>query len=219
MIGQPPPINLWNILQGTTPGPSQNIFDPAADLASAVAAAHGDATTIRSLIEGALVAAMIAGALTSLIPTEANFGGPLAARLAGDMARPGIQVAINGPMEEYLLRVFPQKHLRAGMVVQGITEGVFSDAEIIEWCIASGLMENDVKMLLAYASAKRFDVLTKDDYATAQKAAADLIAYEIEASRIEYDGTIANIKVDLAQARKELKAGSTTYSGDLYLHV
>lgn len=219
MPAQPPPINIWNIIQGTTPGPSQTIFDPAADLATAVANAHGDAATIRSMVEGALVAAMIAGALTSLIPTEANFGGPLAARLAGDMARPGLQVAINGPMEEYLLRLFPQKHLRANMIVQGITEGAFTDAQIIEWCVASGLMENDIKMLLVYAGVKRFEKLTADDYKLVEKANADLVAYEIEASRIEYDGTIANIKLDLAQARKELKAGTTKYSGDLYIHV
>jgi hypothetical protein len=217
MPGQPAPINIWNLVTGSLPTSPQTIFDPVQDLADAVAAHHDDAAGLKGVIEAALVAAMIAGAITSLVPTESNFGGPLAARLAGDLSGPGIRVAINGPMEEYLLRLFPQKHLRANMIVQGITEGVFTDAQILDWCISSGLMQNDINMILTFARSKRFDRATAEDFALIKTLFHDSLMAQIDFQRIDLDAQIANVKLNLAQARKEFKAGATTYSGDLYV--
>jgi hypothetical protein len=78
-------------------------------------------------------------------------------------------------------------------------------------------MNNDIGMLLALARVKRFDRLTADDYKNLETAQHDLLTEQINFQRIDLDAQIANVKLNLAQAKKELKAASPTYSGDIYV--
>jgi hypothetical protein len=173
---------------------------------------QGDAAATQQAIYSAVLTLAAAAALVSFVPTEANCGAPVVGHIVDRFIKPLCDIAIAAPVKYYLDALFHFRHIRGNMVVQGISEGVFSDAQIQEWLAFSGLSINDMNMLLTLAAAKRFDRLTKDDYALLELYERDLRTTQIDIMKVDNDQMVADAKAELKEAKAALKAGEPTYT-------
>jgi hypothetical protein len=167
---------------------------------------RGPADTLRASIYGAIMVGVAGAAALSCVPTESNFGSVFAGSVLRDLVSPGIRVAINAPLSDYLENIFPVRELNVRLLVSGLESGALSDAEVVETAVDSGLKDREIKKLLKIAKVKRFEKECKDDFTILDRYENALLTEQITQGRNDIDAQIADLKADLKEAQKELAA-------------
>ncbi len=164
--------------------------------------AEKDPAKLRETIFDAIIALSTVAAALSLIPTEANFGGPLAARLLGDLVDPFRRRAYDGQIDVALRPLYPQGDVSPRLLVSGIEEGAITDAELHGELVRSGVREEAQMIIARVAAVKRFNVETKDDLALAREFQKEVNTATI---RTLQDQELDAIR-DLKERRREVLA-------------
>jgi hypothetical protein len=158
------------------------------------------------------VAAGVTLGILSLIPTESNFGGPLAARMFHDLLRPIVDNVYAGPTDLYLRQFFPTRPLPPRMVVQAVEGGVATEQELLEALTEDGITNKGILLAVKTARLKRFEAETKDDFALVRTYNGELTKEAIAQLRDEEKAVIADLKqhrVTLVAQLGELEASGS----------
>ncbi len=153
---------------------------------------------VRSLY-GVLI---LAASALSFIPTEANFGGGLAAIMIHDVLDPFRRRVFDATIDLQLRPLFPTDDLNPRILVSGLETGAFELEELLDEAARSGTRPEAIKLLVKLAQVKRFDAATKDDYALVRTYHSELIKATIADVRDQEKAVIA----DLQSRRKDLVA-------------
>jgi len=148
------------------------------------------ATALRDSVE-VLAAAM---AVLSLIPTESNLGGPLAARLVGSLLAPVISTTYAGPLEDKLGALYPTGHVQTRLLVSMIEAGGIDDMDLVTELTASGVLDQSIQYVVKYARLKRFEAETRDDVALVKSYYDKMLAAVIQEGQDSERTIIADLK-------------------------
>jgi hypothetical protein len=148
------------------------------------------AAKIRTSIE----AIAVAGAILSLIPTESNVGGPLAARLIERLLHPFTEAAYTAPILDRLQAYFPTGHVQARMLVAMVQDGSIEEADLVAELVLGGVRNESIKIISRYARVKRFEAETKDDVALVKSYYDKWLTAQIAEAQDTEKAIIADLK-------------------------
>ncbi len=173
--------------------------------------AKTDPRGLGKLFTSLYTAAGIALGVLSLIPTESNFGGPLAARVFHDLLRPVVRRVYDGPTDLYLRQFFPTQPVSPRILVTGMEQGAFTEEDVIEILSEDGITDKGIQAAVKVARVGAFNAENKDDLALLHTYQTALITEAITLTKDAEKAIIADLqtrKKDLhTQLTKVLAAG------------
>jgi len=168
--------------------------------------AKSDPRGLAQAFTGLYVAAGVTLGILSLIPTESNFGGPLAARMFHDLLRPIVDNVYTGPTDLYLRQFFPTRPINPRILVTAIEQGAIGENELIAALAEDGITDKGIQLTVRAARLLRFQSVTKDDFALARTYNGELIKEAIAALKDEEKAVIAQLKSTRADLVNQLGA-------------
>ncbi len=154
--------------------------------------------------------AAVALALVSLIPTEANFGGPTASRLIDRLLAPFFSKVYGGPIENFLDSYFPTQEVGPRMLVSAVEAGGIEIPDLLEQLIEGGVKPKARDIIVRYARIKQFEVANKDDMALLRTYQTDLTRAQIATRQDELKVVLADLKAQRTALKAELKRVQAT---------
>jgi len=174
--------------------------------------AKTDPRGLGKLFTALYTAAGITLGILSLIPTENNFGGPLAARMFHDLLRPIVRNVYENPTDLALRKFFPSRPVSPRILVTGMEQGAFTEDQVIEVLTEDGITDKGIQAAVQVARVGAFNADNKDDLALLHTYQHALISEAIAIVKDGEKGIIADLqsrKKDLqGQLRTVLAAGA-----------
>jgi len=167
-----------------------------------IALYRGAPEAVRAGIQASILGAVGLAAALSMIPFESNFASHFAGSMLRDLASPGVSVAINAPVYDYLENLFPVKELAVRQLVQGIETGALSDADLIETAVDSGYKDREIVKLVKISKVARFTKETADDYTMLDRYQDAIISAQITNARTDIDDAIAAREAEIKEWQK-----------------
>jgi len=155
-----------------------------------IAKFRGDPKTLANVIRLGCIYATALACGVSLIPFTDNFASGFAGNMLTMFARPGWDMAVNGPLRDWLDNIFPTLEINVRLLVTGIENGALTDEEIVDTAVDAGYKDKEIKKLLKIAKMARFMKETKEDYAILDRYQDALISASIANARDEIDAAI-----------------------------
>jgi hypothetical protein len=149
---------------------------------------------LKELVLESVLAVSVASAVLSVIPLEANFGGPLAARLIGDIVHPWRRAAYDDQIDVALRPVYPTQDVSPRMLVTAIEGGAITDDDLHGELVRSGTRPEAAGIIARLALLKRFEAETKDDVALLRTYQSDINKATIQALQDELRSRLADLK-------------------------
>jgi len=163
---------------------------------------RGDPGAIRAGIQAAIFGALAVTTALSMIPFESNFASVFAGQLMHTLVSPGVNVAVNGPIRDYLDNIFPTAELNVRLLVTGIENGSLTDEDIIDTAVDSGIKDKEIVKLLKIAKMARFIKETREDYAMIDRYEDAFISYAITSGRAEIDEAIKDRQAMITELKR-----------------
>ncbi len=141
----------------------------------------------------------------SFIPTTNNLGGPLAARLIGDMISPFLSTVYDSQVRDQLDNLFPTREAPARLLVSGIEAGAIDDSVLIEELVDAGLKDRSIQAVRRFAAVKRFEAATREDMATLRQYQQALTTFTIGTLQDELRATLTDLRSRRSELARELR--------------
>lgn len=168
------------------------------------AALKGDPKGLPALVRSLIGTAILAASALSFLPGTNNFGGALAATLIHGVIEPFRRTVYDGTIDLALRPLFPTQDMNARLLVSGIEAGALELDEVLEELSRSGTRPESVMLAAKIARVKRFDIVTKDEFALVRSYSTELIKEAIAARKDEEKAVIADLKNQRANLVSQL---------------
>jgi hypothetical protein len=142
----------------------------------------------------------------SLIPFESNFGSYFGGISLYRLASPLINGVYVEPTMESIRHAIPTRHLSPRIYAQGLALGAFTDDQVAQYAVYSGLMDDDVNALIQLAQIQRFNNNVKEDLALIDKYETAQLTAQINDRKDDLKALLADKKAALKAAQAELAA-------------
>jgi len=177
---------------------------------------RGKPEDVRAGIQAAILGSVALASALSMIPFTSNFASDFAGSVLRDLTSPGVAVAINAPIRDYLENLFPTGELNVRLLVTGLEKGALTEEELIDTAVDSGVKDKEILKLLKIAKVARFDRETEHDYDLIARFENALISAELQTARDDVDDAINERlslikeyeKIIREQAMEEAAAGA-----------
>jgi len=167
-----------------------------------IAKYRGSPAEVRAGIQTAILGSVAVTSALSMIPFTDNFAAHFAGGVLRDLVSPGVSVAINAPIRDYLENIFPTGELNVRLLVTGIEKGALTDGEVIDTGVDAGLKSKEIKKLLKIAKMARFDKETDRDYSLLDRYEDAIISAQIASARLDIDEAIDERKRLIAEYQR-----------------